>query len=56
VSEARVERGAVAAFGALARGNNGPFRGPWRNLTLETRVTIAYSGIQVYIVGWAGSR
>jgi hypothetical protein len=54
--EAWVERGAVAVFGVLARGANGPFHGPWKNLALQTRLTIAFSGGQVYVIGRAGGR
>ena len=48
---ARVERGAVAFFGALARGTNGTFRGPREHLALQTRLTIALGGAQEYLLG-----
>jgi hypothetical protein len=51
VSETRVDRGAVVAFGVLATGTNGPFRGPWKHLVLQTRLTIALGGGQEYIMG-----
>jgi hypothetical protein len=56
VSEARVEREAVAAFGVLARATDGPFRGQRKHLALQTRVTIAFGGGQAYVVGRAGGR
>ena len=48
---ARVERGAIAVFGVLGRGANGPFRGPRKHLALQTRLTIAFSGGKVYVIG-----
>ena len=51
MSETQVDRGAVAAFGVLAIGTNGPFRGPWKHLALQTRLTIALGGGQEYILG-----
>jgi len=52
VSEARVERGAVAALGVLARGTDGMSRGPWEHLALQ----IAFSSSQMYVFGRAGGR
>ena len=51
VSEARGERGAVAVFGVLRRGQNDPFPGPWKHPALQTRVTIAFGGGQEYVIG-----
>ena len=34
---------------------NGPFRGLWKHLALQTRLTIAFSGGQVYFIGRAES-
>ena len=56
VSEARVERGAVAAFGVVARGTDGPSRGQRKDLALQTGLTIAFSGGQVHVIGRAGGR
>ena len=48
VSEGRVEGGPVSSFDILRRGKTGTFRGLWRHLALQTRLTIASSGGQVY--------
>ena len=37
MSQTQVERGAVAAFGVLARGTNDLFSGPWKHLAVKTR-------------------
>jgi hypothetical protein len=37
--------GQVSVFGVLGRGKNGIFCGPWKQLTLETRLAIALSGL-----------
>ena len=54
MSETRVERGAVASFGVLARGTNGTFRGPREPLALQTRVTVEMGGGQEYL--WVGRK
>ena len=51
VSEGSVERGAIAVFGLLARNTHGSFRGPWKHLALQTQLTIAFEGGQVYVIG-----
>jgi len=51
VSEARVERGAVASFGILARGTNGTFRGPREHFEPQTRLTVALGAGQEYPLG-----
>ena len=51
MSETRVERGAVASFGVLARGTNGTFRGPREHLALQTRLTVALGVGQEYLLG-----
>jgi hypothetical protein len=53
VSEARVERGSVSSLGILRGGKSGPFHGPWKYLAVETRLTVAFSGAQVYFIGQA---
>ena len=50
MSETRVERGAVASFGVLARGTNGTFRGRREHIALETRLTVAL-GQEFFRVG-----
>ncbi len=56
VSEGRVEGGPVSSFGILRRGKTGLFRGRCQHLALQTRLTIAFSGGQVYVTGRTGSR
>ena len=51
VSEAQVERGAVAVLGVLATGTDGPFRCPRKHLALQTRPKVAFGGAQVYVIG-----
>jgi hypothetical protein len=51
LSERRVERGAVASSGALARDTNGSFLGPRELLALQTRLTVALGGGQEYLLG-----
>jgi hypothetical protein len=41
-----VERGAIAAFGVLESGPDGPSPGLRKHLALQTRLTIAFSGGQ----------
>jgi len=54
VSQTQVERGAVAVFGVLARGTNGPFRGPWKHLAVQTRLPVAFNWGQAYVASRAG--
>jgi hypothetical protein len=54
VSERRVERGAVASFGVLARGTNGAFRSPREHLALQTRLTVALGCGLEYL--WVGGK
>lgn len=56
VSEARVEGRPVSGVGILRRRKTGPFRGLWKHPPLQTRLTIAFGGGQVYIVRRAGGR
>ena len=56
MSEAWVERGAVAASGVLGRGTDGPSRGPRKHLALQTRLSFAFSSGQAYVIGRAGGR
>ena len=51
MSQTRVERGAVASLGVLARGTNGTFRGPRGHLALQTRLTVALGVGQEYLLG-----
>ena len=47
VADRAIERrtlGHVSVFGVVGRGKNGTFCGPWKLLTLGTRLTIALSG------------
>jgi hypothetical protein len=50
----KVERRAVAVFGVLARGTNGPFRGTWKHLAVQTRLPVAFNWGQAYVAGRAG--
>ena len=54
VSEARVQREAASVFRVLAIGTNLPFRCLWQHLVLQTRLTIAVSHAQEYVIGRAG--
>src|SRR5207249_10222878 len=47
----KVEGGPVSSFGILPRGKAGPLCGLWKHPRLQTRLTIAFSGGQVYVVG-----
>jgi hypothetical protein len=38
------------------RGTNGPFRGPWKHLALQIRLTIALGDGQVYSIGGPGGQ
>jgi len=51
-----VENGSVAVFGLLGRGKNTTIRGSWEHLTLETRLTIAFSDGYAYVIGRTGTR
>jgi len=51
VPEGRVERG---LWGSPEE-QNWPFRGLWKHLALQTRLTIAFSGGQAYLIGRAES-
>jgi hypothetical protein len=56
VSETRVERGAVASFGVLARGTNGAFHDPWKHVAQQTRLAFAIRGGSVYVTAQAAGR
>jgi len=56
VSETRVERGAIASFGVLARGWNGAFRSPRAYLAPQTQLTVALGGGEEYLIGRTGDR
>jgi Protein of unknown function (DUF3096) len=51
VSEDKLGKTATSSFGILRRRKTDPFRGPWKHPALQTRLTIAFSGGQVYVIG-----
>ena len=56
VSQVSVERGQVSSLGSLRGRKTDPSGGPLKHGELQTRLTVASSGGQVYITGRAGSR
>jgi len=56
VSEERVERGGSIRLGVLGGRNKGTFRDLSKHLALETRLTIAFSDRQGYVIGRIRSR
>ena len=56
VSQVSVERGPISSFGILRRGKIGPFRGPWKHPAPQTRLTVAFSGGQAYVMGRTRTR
>jgi hypothetical protein len=44
-----------SVYSRLAGYENWPFRGLWKHLALQARLTIAFSGGQVYFIGRAES-
>jgi hypothetical protein len=56
VSEGRIEGGPVSSFGILRRGKTGGFRGLWKHLAPQTRLTIAFGGVEAYLISRAGGR
>jgi len=54
VSETRVERGAVASFGVLARGTNGTLRG--RESTFHCKLDSQFVWAAVKSIIWVGGK
>jgi hypothetical protein len=55
VSEESVGVAGASGVGILRRGKTAPFRGPWEHPGLQTRLTMVFSGEQIYFIVRLGS-
>ncbi len=55
MSVGRIESAEASSFRMLRKGKTDRFRGLWKHLALQIRLTIAFSGGRVYITGRAES-
>jgi hypothetical protein len=51
VSDESVGKAAVSGFGIFRRGKTDPFRGPWKQPALKTRLGLAVRAGRVYVTG-----